>query len=552
MELLTVKQEMSKTKILFSLTVILLTMSVEIFSQQLQRPKLVVGIVIDQMRYDYLYRFEPYYSKDGFNRLKYEGSNFTFAHYNYVPTYTAPGHASIYTGTTPYFHGIIGNDFYDKSLKKMVYCANDTTVKSVGSNDDEGQMSPRRELSTTITDQLKLATSGKSKVVSISLKDRAAILPGGHWPDGAYWYDTKTGDFITSTYYMNSLPEWVNDFNRRKLADKFLSGQWTLLKPEGDYANLGPDQSDYENDVFAEGKTSFPHLFDKVKSDKKYGILESTPFGNEIVKEMAIAALEKENLGKGKETDFLAVSFSSTDYVGHAYGNYSYELQDTYIRLDLQIAELLKALDKQVGKGNYVLFLTADHAGLDTPHFLKDHNLPSGELNSKAFNDSLKAFAVRTYGSTRIIENTSNQQVFISRDEVKKANLELHSVISSFSNYIRNAFPQISTLATRDDLEGRTAARESGDLILNGFNPARSGDIAYNLQPGFLPSFLNRGTTHGAPYSYDTHVPVLFYGWHVPKQTVNTPVYIVDIAATIADLLKITEPSGSIGIPLIK
>ncbi|MCU7497861.1 MAG: alkaline phosphatase PafA [Bacteroidota bacterium] len=543
---------MSKTKLFFPLVVLLLALSSELFPQQLQRPKLVVGIVIDQMRYDYLYRFEPYYGKDGFNRLKNEGSNFTFAHYNYVPTYTACGHTSIYTGTTPYFHGIIGNDFYDKSLKKMVYCASDTTVKTVGSNDKEGQMSPRRELSTTITDQLKLATNGKAKVISVSLKDRAAILPGGHWPDGAYWYDYETGDFISSTYYMNSLPVWVQDFNKRKLADKFLSGQWTLSKPREDYQSLGSDQSDYEKDVFSEGKTTFPHAFDKVKPDQKYGSLESTPFGNEIVKEMAIAALVNENLGKGKETDFLAVSFSSTDYVGHAYGNYSYELQDTYIKLDLQIAELLKALDKQVGKGNYVFFLTADHAGLDTPHFLKDHNLPSGELNSRAFSDSLKAFATRTYGSTRIIENTSNLQIFFSRDEIKKGGLDLHSVISSFSNYIRSGFPQISTLSTRTDLEGRAASRESGDLILNGFNPARSGDIAYNLQPGFLPTFLNTGTTHGAPYSYDTHVPILFYGWHIPKQTVNTPVYIVDIAATVADLLKITEPSGSIGIPLIK
>ncbi|HEX2867788.1 MAG TPA: alkaline phosphatase PafA [Ignavibacteriales bacterium] len=541
---------MSKNKLFFLLIVVLLALSAETFSQQ--RPKLVVGIVVDQMRYDYLYRFEPYFGRDGFNRLKTEGSNFTFAHYNYVPTYTGPGHTSVYTGTTPYFHGIIGNDFYDKQLKKMVYCASDTTVQSVGSSDKAGQMSPRREMSTTITDQLKLATSGKSKVISISLKDRAAILPGGHYPDGAFWYDYETGDFITSTYYMKSLPKWVSDFNKRKLADKYLSGEWTLSRPESDYTWLGSDQSDYENDVFSEGKTTFPHSFGKVKPSQRYGILESTPFGNEIVKELAIAALGNENMGKGKETDFLAVSFSSTDYVGHAYGNYSYELQDTYIRLDAQIAELLKALDRQVGKGNYVLFLTADHAGLDSPHYLKDHNLPTGGLNTKAFTDSLKAFAVRQFGSARILENTSNLQLFISRDEVKKNKLDLYSVIRSFTNYIRSTFPQISTLATREELEGRTASRESGNLILNGFNPARSGDIAYNLQPGYLPTFLNRGTTHGAPYSYDTHVPMLFYGWHVPKQTVNTPVYIVDIAATIADMLKITEPSGSMGIPLIK
>ncbi|MCU7494411.1 MAG: alkaline phosphatase family protein [Ignavibacteria bacterium] len=543
---------MSKIKVILSQMLILLVFSVELFPQQLQRPKLVVGIVIDQMRYDYLYRFEPYFGKDGFNRLKYEGSNFTFGHYNYVPTYTAPGHTSIYTGTSPYYHGIIANDIYDRSLKKMVYCVSDTTVSSVGSNDAEGQMSPRRELSTTITDQLKLATNGKSKVISLSLKDRAAILPGGHWPDGAYWYDYKTGDFISSTYYMKSLPAWVKDFNKRKFADKYLAGEWTLSRPEENYSSLGPDESAYEKDVFSEGKTSFPHSFGKVKSDSKYGVLESTPGGNQIVEELAKAALVAENLGKGKETDFLAISFSSTDYVGHSYGNYSHELQDMYIKLDEQIADLMKALDKQVGKGNYVLFLTADHAGLDTPHFLKDHNLPTGELGSRAFGDSLKAFAARNYGSAKVVENVSNGQVFISRDEVRKANLDLHEVTRVFSDYIRRTFPQVSTLMTRGDLEKQVAERETSNLILNGFNPARSGDIAFNLQPGFLLSFLNTGTTHGAPYSYDTHVPILFYGWHIPKQTVNTPVYTVDIAATIANLLKITEPSGSMGIPLIK
>lgn len=545
-------QKMSKIKILFLLTAILLIFSVQLFPQQTQRPKLVVGIVVDQMRYDYLYRFEPYFGKGGFNRLKNEGSNFTFAHYNYVPTYTAPGHASVYTGTTPYYHGIIANDFYDRSLKKVVYCVSDTTVMSVGSDDKEGQMSPKRELSTTITDQLKLATSGKARVISISLKDRAAILPGGHWPDGAYWYNSRTGDFISSTYYMKSLPAWAGDFNKRKFADKYLSGEWTLSRPEKDYESLGPDQSDYERDVFSEGKTTFPHSFGKVKADMKYGILESTPGGNEIVKEFAKAALLNENLGKGAETDFLAISFSATDYVGHAYGNYSYELQDTYIKLDAQLSDLLEALDRQVGKGNYLLFLTADHAGLDTPHFLKDHNLPTGELNTRAAMDSLKAFASKNFGSAKIIENISNLQIFFNRDEIKKNGLELHSVIRSFSDYMRSSFPQVAAIMTRDDLEGQSASRESGNLILNGFNPARSGDIACNLQPGFLPTFLNAGTTHGAPYSYDTHVPVLFYGWHIPKQTVNTPVYIVDIAATVADLLKITEPSGSMGIPLIK
>ncbi len=541
-----------KNKIKGFFIVFLCLLTLQVYSQTLKRPKLVVGIIVDQMRYDYLYRFYNYYGSDGFKRLMSNGSNFTFAHFNYVPTYTGPGHTSVYTGTTPFYHGIIANDFFDKETGKMVYCVSDKSEKTIGSNDEEGEMSPKRLLATTITDQLKLASNGKSKVISISLKDRAAILPSGHWANAAYWYDGKTGGFITSSYYINQLPKWVENFNKEKLADKYLSEGWKLFKPEADYRNTAPDNSPFENDVFKEGKTTFPHSFNNVKQNSKYGALESTPFGNQIVEEFVKAALRNENLGKGNETDFLAVSFSSTDYVGHAYGNYSYELEDTYLRLDAQIADLLKALDKQVGKGNYLLFLSADHAVLDTPGYLKEHRLPTGELNYRKAVDSLNAFTVRNYGDKNLIENISNNQIFFNRQIIKEKNLNIHKVEQAYADYLRDTFPAIASVFTRDDLEMQTASRTTTNLTLNGFNPARSGDIAITLQPGYLISFMKKGTTHGAPYSYDTHVPMIFYGWHVPQQTVNTPVYTVDIAATVASLLNITEPSACIGIPLIK
>ena len=541
-----------RSKICRFVIIIICLLTLPIFSQTLKRPKLVVGIVIDQMRYDYLYRFYNYYGADGFKRLMDNGSNFTFAHFNYVPTYTGPGHTSVYTGTTPFYHGIIGNDFFDKTTGKMIYCVSDTSERTIGSSDDEGEMSPKKLMATTITDQLKLATNGMSKVISISLKDRAAILPGGHWANAAYWYDTKTGRFISSSYYLKELPKWVVNFNNEKLADKYLSEGWKLSKPEADYQNTSPDESPFENDVFNEGKTTFPHGFNQVKQNSKYGILESTPFGNQIVEEFAKAALTNEQLGKGSEPDFLAISFSSTDYIGHAYGNYSYELEDTYIKLDGLIADLLKALDKQVGKGNYLLFLTADHAVLDTPGYLKEHRLPTGELNYKKAIDSLDAFTVRNFGDKNLLENISNNQIYFSRQIIKGKNLNIHKVEQTYADYLRDTFPEIASIFTRDDLEKQTASRTTINLTLNGFNPARSGDIAITLQPGYLISFMKKGTTHGAPYTYDTHVPMLYYGWHVPKQTVNSPVYVVDIAATIANLLNITEPSACIGIPLIK
>ncbi|MGA7722263.1 MAG: alkaline phosphatase PafA [Ignavibacteriaceae bacterium] len=541
-----------KSKFIIGFFILSFFSNIIIYSQPVPRPKLVVGIVIDQMRFDYLYRFKPYYGQNGFNRLMNNGTNFTFAHFNYVPTFTAPGHSSIYTGSTPFYHGMIANDWYDKSEKKIIYCVSDSTERSIGSNDNQGAMSPKRLLVTTITDQLKLATHGASKVISISLKDRAAILPGGHMANAAYWYDNKTGDFISSSYYMKSLPKWVDDFNNKKFADIYLSGEWDLFRPVSDYKISAPDESPYEGDIFSEGKTSFPHSFKNVIAGAKYEILEATPFGNQIVKDFVKTALVNENLGKSENTDFLAVSFSSTDYVGHAYGTNSYELEDTYLRLDELIADLMNVLDKQVGKDNYVLFLTADHGALITPGYLKEQHLPTGELNSKNTVDSLSALSKRTFGNLNLIENFSNGQIFLNHDLIKENNLDIRRVTRIFADYIGESLPGVLAVFTHDDLAKQAPYRENPNLVLNGYNLKLSGDIAVVLKPGFLINKLAYGTTHGVQYAYDTHVPMLFYGWHIPAQSINTPVYIVDIAPTIADLLKITEPDGNMGIPLLK
>jgi len=523
-----------------------------VFSQEIQRPKLVVGIVIDQMRYEYLYRFNRYYCRDGFNKLLNNGTNFTFAHYNYVPTTTAPGHASIYTGTTPAYHGIIANDFYDRQLHKIVNAVSDSTRKSIGSTDHQGEISPYRLLSTTITDQLKLATMGVSKVISVSLKDRAAVLPGGHMANAAYWYDNQTGDIISSSYYMNELPLYVNEFNKRRSANKYLSKGWSLSLPIKDYSNCSPDKSQYKDDMLNEGTTYLLHNFNNLENKIKYEAIETSPFGNQLVEELAKSVLINENLGKGNETDFLAISFSSTDHVGHEYGTYSMETEDIYIKLDSLLDDFLNILDKQVGENNYLLFLTADHGALETPSYLKDNNLPVGELNTKQFSSSLKSFIAKKYGDEKLIENISNKQIFFNRSIIEKNNLDIHLIEQSVADYLRDTFPSIMAIFTRDVLENNIPSRESTNLTLNGFNPVLSGDVAFTLKPGYLLNYQEKGTTHSASYSYDTHVPMIFYGWHIPKQIINTPVYTIDIAPTIADLLKITEPSASIGIPLIK
>jgi predicted AlkP superfamily pyrophosphatase or phosphodiesterase len=535
-------------KIFISLLIFISPLSL---GQRSQKPKLIIGIVVDQMRFDYLTRFNKYFGEEGFKRLIKEGSNFTYAHFNYVPTYTAPGHTSIYTGTTPFFHGIIGNNWYDKTKDEMVSSVWDNSFQSVGVQTNEGQRSPGKILSNTITDQLKIATNGKSKVISVSIKDRAAILPGGHSADLALWYSTETGKFITSDYYVKSLPKWVDYFNNSKLPDKYISQLWTLSLPASDYLISSPDESVYEKDTFNEGKTSFPHSLKNVPGSSKYSAIIKTPFGNQLVLELAKAAVINESLGKNTVTDFLAISFSSTDYIGHEYGPNSVEIEDTYIKLDKQIADLLSSLDNLVGKGNYLLFLTADHAVMESPGYLRKLKINGENFESKRLNDSLQSFAEKKYNNENIILNTSNRQIFLNFKLLREKKFNPEDVENNLKEYLLNAFPEIAMVWTKKELLDKIAERTSNNLILNGFNFKRSGDIAFEFEPNIIPDH-KKGSTHGSIYKYDTHVPMIFFGWHIPHQKINTPVYTVDIAPTIANLIGITEPNACIGIPLIK
>lgn len=515
------------------------------------KPKLVVGIVVDQMRYDYLVRFRPWFSQNGFVRLMENGSNFTFAHYNYVPTKTAPGHASVYTGTTPYYHGIIANEWYDRTLNRDISNVEDSTVTGVGTDTENGKMSPRHLKATTITDQLKLSNNGLSKVISVSAKDRGAILPGGFLSNGSYWYDQKNGKFVTSSFYMKELPKWVDDFNKRNLADQYAKMVWNTTFDIKEYKINYPDESPYEADVFNEGKTSFPHVLGNLKKEDQLWAIINTPFGDDMLLELAKAALVNENLGKGSYTDFLAVSFSSTDWIGHTHGPQSVEVMDTYIRLDRNIAELLDVLDKEVGKNQYILFLTADHGIQENLEFLSDQKVTAGHVNVKDLKTSVKELLNAKYGTEKLFEDFSNDQIFIDWDLVRKLNIDFNELQLAIRQHIRYNFSDIVSVKLRFELEGRTANRME-DKFLNGFNPNRSGDILLELPPAYMTDKRLLGTQHGVQYSYDSHIPILFYGMGIPKQTVSTPVYIVDIAPTIANLLGIMQPNANMGIPILE
>ena len=515
---------------------------------QKKQPKLVVGIVVDQMRYDYLTRFWDKYGDGGFKKLVNEGFNCKNANYNYMPTYTGPGHASIYTGTTPENHGIISNHWYNKYANNEMYCAGDSTEMTVGTLTDAGKMSPRNLVSTTITDELKLATNNRGKVIGISIKDRGAILPAGHKADAAYWYDGgEEGKWITSTFYMEELPKWVQKVNETNSSNKYLNGKWETLLPIKEYAESIADNNPYEGTFNEEDAPVFPHDLKALRdSNHNYSLIKSTPYGNTILKELALAAVEGESLGSDDFTDFLAVSFSSPDYVGHKYGPMSVEIEDTYLRLDKDLEEILNYLEKKFGSDEVLIFLTADHGAVNVPQYLIDNNLPAGYFDLSAFKTELNGFLKEKYNSDSIVANVSNYQVFLNHSYIKKNKLD---VVVIENEVARFGLTQkgVAKAVTASDLK----STEFSDRIIanaqRGFNQSRSGDVLFVLESGWIPAGYNTGTTHGSPYSYDTHVPLLWYGAGVKKGVSDKFVVIPDIAATLAALLQIQMPSACTG-----
>jgi predicted AlkP superfamily pyrophosphatase or phosphodiesterase len=539
----------------FFLFALACTCSLTVYSQSPARPKLVVGIVIDQMRQEYVYRFDSKFGKGGFKRLTDEGFMLRNAHYNYVPTETGPGHASIYTGTTPAIHGIIANEWYDKDLKKEVNCVNDDKQKTLGSDSRNGEVSSWRNLASTITDELKIATQRRAKVISVSIKDRGAVLPGGHMADGAYWYDLLNGNFITSTYYKAALPVWVEEFNKLKLPDQYLNQEWKTLLPLDQYKESGIDDSPYETRFKGKEKSTFPYNLKELrKTNKDFELLTRTPFGNDILADFAEAAIDAESLGRDDVTDFLAVSFSSTDKIGHDMGPNSIEIEDTYIRLDKTLEDFFNTLDLKVGKGNYTVFLTADHAVSENPQYLKDQKMPGGYFKPLEVETRLNEFLQKYFPGKKIVERVSSEQVYLNQEvfnqDPKTSGIDLLIATELISKYlltidgIAQVFPEAILRQSAFDEQSIKGK------VVRGFHVKRCGDIAFVLEPGWMSWSTSTGTTHGSAYSYDTHVPILFYGWGIKKGSSVDFHTITDIAPTLSVLLGIKFPSGCTGQPI--
>lgn len=517
-------------------------------TQQTQtKPKLIVGIVIDQMRYDYLTRFYDRYSDNGFKRLLNQGFSLENAHYNLIPTYTAVGHSSIYTGTTPSNHGIIGNNWYDKFLKKSIYCVDDDNYQTIGNNSNDGRKSPSRMQTTTVTDQLKLAQNMNGKTIGIALKDRSAILPAGHTANAAYWYYGKDkGDFISSSFYMDALPEWVINFNNTNKSSEYLQKPWTTLYDINTYTNSIIDDNIYEKKFKGETTTAFPHDIPNLKEKNgNLDILKGIPAGNSFTTDFAKAAIIGENLGKSKYTDFLAVSYSSTDYVGHQFGPASKEIEDTYLRLDKDLADLFSFLDQQIGTDKYTVFLTADHAVVNVPAYLQSLKIPAHYLDTKQFRDDILSITQKYFNSKELIENVSNYQIFLDKKKIESLGLDKNKVADKIAEEIVN-FNGIYKAVTAKTLQTTYFSEGIMNSLQNGYNQKYSGDVLMIPFPATLTSGRT-GTSHGSGYSYDTHVPILFYGNGIKQGVSKKRYHITDIAPTIANLLKIEAPNSSSG-----
>jgi len=517
-----------------------------IFSQPatIQRPKLVVGIVIDQMRWDYLYRYyDRYDANGGFKRLLNDGFSCENTFIPYVPTITACGHTCIYTGSVPAITGISGNTWWDKEKGKTVYCTDDASASTVGSSSvGAGKMSPKNLLVTTVCDELRLATNFRSKVIGIALKDRGGILPAGHTANAAYWYDYGTGNWITSTYYLNQLPKWVTDFNGKKSVDKYYTNGWQLLYPAASYVQSTADEKTYEGKLFG---PKFPYDL-KQFIDKDYGKIAATPMGNTLTAEFAKEAITNEQLGADAITDFLAVSFSSTDYIGHTFGPNSMEEEDNFLRLDKDLGNLLEFLDAKVGKGQYTVFLSADHGVLQVPEFLKENKIPAGRSPISTAINGLNNMLKERYHLEQIILSDDNYQIHLNHPRLDSAKVNEDEVATLIIEQLSKV-PGVFRVFSLKDLNEVPLPARLREMINNGYNPNRNGDIQIILQPQYIEAYSQTGTTHGVWGPYDSHIPLLFYGWGIKRGKTNKETYMTDIAPTIAAMLHIQMPSGCVG-----
>lgn len=511
-----------------------------------EKPRLIITIVVDQMRFDFINRYWDRFGENGIRKIVGSGTFCKNASYSYLINETAVGHSTISTGAIPAHHGIISNNWYNSLRDQVVYCVDDDRVRTVGGSPESGRYSPENLLSTTIGDEIKLAGNSRPKVIGIALDNSSAILSAGHTADYAFWYDDKTGNWISSSYYTDSLPGWVSEFNEKKLAEAYLTQTWEPLLPLKDYTASGSDTSEFEFGL--DGRSIFPYDLDRISGPKRkprnYGVLKSTPFGNVLTGDFAIATVLNEELGQDDYTDYLAIGFSANEYIGKDFGTNSVEVEDAMLRLDVEIAHFLEFIDQYVGIQNTLIILTSDHGLAYSPAFLASKHIPSGDFNPYSSLSLLGSYLNAIYGKGDWVRYYYAQQIYLNHELIEASGIPFQEIQEHTAQFMIQ-FEGVVNAVTSYTLQTSNFSEGIFYRMQNGYHQKRSGDVIINLAPGWLEK--QNGDSYHSSYMGDNHVPLAWYGWKIKRSTLTRPVSMIDIAPTISYFLDISRPNVSTG-----
>ena len=520
-----------------------------------EKPRLVIGIIVEQLKYDQLEKFRDKLGENGIKKIINEGTYFKNASFDYMLTQSAPGHATISTGTEPSFHGITSDNWYLPLRNELIYCTKDIEVNPVGGSFESGLNSPVNLQASTFSDELKMATSQRAKVFGIGLKENSAILSTGHAADGVFWFDNATGTWMTSTYYEAALPGWVKDFNAMNYPETYLNGDWSLFRPVQEYSDCLPDSNKYEagfNSI-----NHFPYDLKKLRSKfalssrNDFSLLRETPFGNSLTTSFAIRLIENEKLGKDDVTDYISVCYSATDNIGHRFGPSSVEMEDAILRLDDEIKNLLTFLNDSIGKRNILIYFTAAHGISEIPAVLEGNRIPAGYFKQNQALQLMRSYLNAVYGEGDWVKGYSERQVYLNRTLIEDARIPLEDVQKKVARFLVQ-FSGVAAAYPYSAFEANDFGNGNLKRIINNFNSQRSGDVIVTLNPGWVEKDGDYVTNHNSPYEYDSHVPLIWYGWTVNRSTITRKVNMTDIAATLSSLCKIPYPNACTGEPLVE
>ena len=551
----------NKKTIIIRLSFIILLISIQLiaFGQGAylppDKPRLVIGIVVEQLKYDQLEKFRDRLGENGIKRLINEGTYFKNASFEYMLTQSAPGHATISTGAEPSFHGITSDNWYVPLKNELIYCSKDIQVNPVGGSFESGLHSPVNLQASTFSDELEMATKTTAKVYGIGMKENSAIFSAGHAADGAYWFDNTTGTWMTSTYYIDSLPVWINDFNAMSFSGTYINSVWNLLRPLSEYNDCQIDSNEFEAGF--NGVNYFPYDLKKIRakgfnnSKTDYSLLRETPYGNSLTTDFALRLIEKEKLGKDDVTDYLSICYSATDNIGHRFGPSSAEMGDAILRLDDDIKKLLTYLNDSIGKRNVLIYFTSAHGVSEIPAVLEKNRIPAGYFKQNQALQLLRSYLNAVYGEGDWVKGYSERQVFLNRTLIEDARLSLEEVQKKVARFLVQ-FTGVAAAYPYYAFEANDFGNGNLKRIINNFNPQRSGDVIVTLNPGWVEKEGDFVTNHNSPYEYDSHVPLIWYGWTVNRLTVTRKVNMTDIAATLSSLCKIPYPNACTGEPMFE